>query len=171
MQSQARWKQLIMAAVSTATIAVLSWVAYAAEGAGKPTSSTRLDRGRYVLMVSGCNDCHTAGYTAKDGKVPEKDWLKGDILGWRGPWGTTYAANLRLYMEKLTEDQWVKAAKALRTRPPMPWFNVNAMTDSDLRAVYKYVRSLGAPGAPAPAFLPPEKEPKPPFVQFPAPPK
>jgi hypothetical protein len=53
----------------------------------------------------------------------------------------------------------------------MPWYNVNAMTESDLRAIYKYVRSLGPAGDPAPAYLPPDKEPKPPFVQFPAPPK
>ena len=50
----------------------------------------------------------------------------------------------------------------------MPWFNVNAMTDSDLRAVYKYVRSLGAPGAPAPAFVPPDREPKPPVRAVPS---
>jgi mono/diheme cytochrome c family protein len=130
-----------------------------------------LARGRYLVVTSGCNDCHTAGYAPKDGNVPEKDWLKGDILGWRGPWGTTYPANLRLYMEKMTEDQWAKLGKVFRTRPPMPWFNVNAMTESDLRAIYKYVRSLGPAGDPAPAYLPPDKEPKPPFVQFPAPPK
>ena len=40
-----------------------------------------------------------------------------------------------------------------------------------LRAVYRYVGSLGPAGAPAPAYVPPNQEPKPPFVTFPAPPK
>jgi hypothetical protein len=43
------------------------------------------------------------------------------------------------------------------TRPPMPWFNVRAMTDADLRGLYQYVKSLRAGGAAAPAFLPPDK--------------
>jgi hypothetical protein len=101
--------------------------------------------------------------------VPEKDWLKGDALGWRGPWGTTYASNLRLYMQKVSAAEWVSLARRLRTRPPMPWFNLNAMTDGDLRAIHRYVRSLGVPGDPAPAFVAPDKEPPPPFVQFPTP--
>jgi len=61
--------------------------------------SKSLDRGRYLVKIAGCNDCHTAGYAETAGKVPEKQWLTGDQLGWRGPWGTTYAANLRLYMQ------------------------------------------------------------------------
>jgi hypothetical protein len=65
----------------------------------------------------------------------------------------------------------VKKAKSLATRPPMPWFNVREMSTSDLRAIYRYVRHLGPAGKPAPAHLPPDKTPPPPYVQFPAPPK
>jgi hypothetical protein len=73
-------------------------------------------------------------------------------------------------MQDLTEDQWVKKAKSLSTRPPMPWFNLHAMSTADLRAMYRYIRSLGPAGKPAPAFVPPDQTPPPPFVQFPAPP-
>ncbi len=128
-------------------------------------------RGRYLVQIGGCNDCHTAGYPQAGGKVPEAQWLTGDALGWRGPWGTTYAINLRLYMQDLSEDQWVKKAKTLSTRPPMPWFNLHDMRPSDLRAMYRYIRHLGPAGKPAPAYLPPDKTPPQPFVQFPAPPK
>ena len=76
----------------------------------------QVDRGRYLIRITGCNDCHTAGYAPTGGKVPEAEWLLGDALGWRGPWGTTYPTNLRLYMQDLTEDQWVKKAKTLNTR-------------------------------------------------------
>ena len=131
----------------------------------------QLKRGRYLVMIGGCNDCHTAGYAPSGGNVPEAQWLLGDALGWNGPWGTTYATNLRLYMQDLTEDQWVKSGKNLTARPPMPWFNVRAMTTGDLRALYRYVRQLGPAGKPAPAYVPPDKTPPQPFVRFPAPPK
>jgi len=124
-------------------------------------------RGRYVIEIAGCNDCHTPNFPLKNGEVPESEWLTGDALGWRGPWGTTYASNLRLYMQNLTEEQWIKTAKTLNVRPPMPWFNVRRMSTTDLRAIYRYVRHLGPGGKPAPAYLPPDKTPPQPFVQFP----
>lgn len=92
-----------------------------------------VERGRYLIKIAGCNDCHTADYPLKGGKVPEKEWLTGDALGWRGPWGTTYPTNLRLYMQDLTEEQWLQKAKTLMARPPMPWFNVRDMTTRDQR--------------------------------------
>ena len=127
----------------------------------------QIKRGQYIVEIGGCNDCHTAGYGDAGGKAPESERLKGDTLGYRGPWGTTYPTNLRLSILKMTEDQWVKYGKNLMTRPPMPWFNIRAMTDADLRALYQYVKSLGVSGTPAPAFIPPGKQPKAPYVAWP----
>src|SRR5437867_1905011 len=105
-----------------------------AASAGKSRSKQQLERGRYLVMIGGCNDCHTDGYAPSGGNVPERDWLLGSgPLGFRGPWGTTYAPNLRVTASTMTEVEWVKYAKSLKTRPPMPWFNVNAMTKADLR--------------------------------------
>lgn len=118
-----------------------------------------VDRGRYLIRVAGCNDCHTKAYAMKDGNVPESEWLKGDDFGWRGPWGTTYGSNLRLYVSEMSEQQWVDAARTLRRRPPMPWFNLVAMEDRDLRSIYHFIRSLGDPGMPAPTPLAPAIEP------------
>jgi mono/diheme cytochrome c family protein len=128
-----------------------------------------LARGRYIAQIAGCNDCHTAGYMARAGKVPEKEWLQG--LGWKGDWGTTYAVNLRTYMQSMTEDQWVRTARALKARPPMPWFALNEMHEADLRAFYRFVRYLGPAGGPAPAYVPPGQTPTGPYAQFPAAPK
>lgn len=127
----------------------------------------KLERGRYVLETSGCHDCHTPGYIQNAGKVPEKDLLVGDRLGWQGPWGTTYPSNLRSVIGSMSEDQWVAYAKAMQPRPPMPWFNVRAMTERDLRAIHLYVKSLGPGGEPAPAYVPPGKAPAGPVVRFP----
>jgi len=140
-------------------------------GATEPMlDSSTVDRGRYIAQVSGCNDCHTPGYLLNNGNVPVEQWLIGDSFGWRGPWGTTYPPNLRLFVSNMTEDEWVITAKSLKRRPPMPWFNLNAMSKPDLRALYQFMRSLGDPGQPAPAYLPPDKEPKTPYVLFPSPP-
>jgi mono/diheme cytochrome c family protein len=127
----------------------------------------QVKRGRYLIAIAGCNDCHTPAFAMKNGEVPEAQWLTGDALGWRGPWGTTYATNLRLSMQELSEQQWVAKAKQLTARPPMPWFNVRRMSDADLRALYRYVRHLGPAGAPAPQYVPPDRVPAGPYVQFP----
>jgi mono/diheme cytochrome c family protein len=129
-----------------------------------------VQRGRYLVQIGGCNDCHTPGYPAANGKVDERLWLTGDKLGWRGPWGTTYAPNLRLLVKTVSEDQWPTHARR-ELRPPMPWYNLRDMSERDLRAIYRYMKHLGPAGEPAPAYLPPDQEPKAPFVQFPAPPK
>ncbi len=130
-----------------------------------------VERGRYVVVIGGCNDCHTAGYAEAGGNVPEEEWLKGDILGWRGPWGTTYPPNLRLSLSEMTEDEWLEIARTFETRPPMPWFNIHAMTETDIRSLHRYVTSFEDLGEPAPEYVPPGEEPEGPFVQFPAPPQ
>lgn len=129
-----------------------------------------VEHGRYLSKIAGCNDCHTPGYLMSEGKIPEKLWLTGDSFGWRGPWGTTYATNLRTRIQELTEDQWVSYSRTLKARPPMPWFTLNEMKEQDLRALYQFIRHLGPGGQPAPAFVPPDQEPKPPFALFPPPP-
>lgn len=129
-----------------------------------------IDRGRYIAKIGGCNDCHTAGYLLAEGQVPESEWLLGDTFGWRGPWGTTYGANLRLLIANLGEEQWLTLAKNLRARPPMPWFTLNEFSDDDLRGLYAFIRYLGSGGSPAPAYVPPDREPPPPFATFPPPP-
>jgi mono/diheme cytochrome c family protein len=147
--------------------AVVVVLAIALPAYAQKADDAQVKRGRYLLQIGGCNDCHTPAYPEKGGKVPEAQWLTGNALGWYGPWGTTYPTNLRLYMQDLTEDQWVKKARTLQARPPMPWFNVRAMTTNDLRALYRYLRHLGPAGKPAPAYLPPDKTPPQPYVAFP----
>lgn len=133
----------------------------------RPAATDTVALGRYLVKTTGCNDCHTAGYAPSAGQVPEKDWLQGDVLGHRGPWGTSYASNLRLYFAGLTEAQWLAAARTMKARPPMPWFALRDMSDGDLKAVYQYVKAQGPAGRPAPAALPPGAAPQGPFVQYP----
>ena len=145
--------------------ALLAGAAQAQEKGGK--ASADVNRGRYLVATSGCNDCHTPGYPASGGKVDEKLWMTGEKLGWRGPWGTTYAPNLRLTASRLNETQFITLARSPNLRPPMPWFVLRDMNDRDVRAIYRYLKHAGPAGEPAPAYLPPDKTPNPPFVQFP----
>ncbi len=128
-----------------------------------------IERGRYLVQISGCNDCHTSGYLMAPDKVPESDWLKGDSLGWYGPWGTTYPSNLRLVLPRLSESDWLTLAKNANYRPPMPNQTLQRMTDDDLRAIYQLVKHLGPAGQPAPMALPPGDMPEGPVVMFPMP--
>lgn len=89
---------------------------------GLPASSTkkkslkqsRIDRGRYLTIIAGCNDCHTPKLNAQmepdmsrqfSGRpattmAPAKPVNPGeiaaspDLTAWYGPWGVSYAANL-----------------------------------------------------------------------------
>jgi mono/diheme cytochrome c family protein len=125
-------------------------------------------RGKYLVEIGGCNDCHTSGFAGSGGATPESDWLLGDSLGYRGPWGTTYPPNLRTYVGNLAEDQWVTLSQTLKTRPPMPWWALNAMSPDDLRAVYRYIKSLDPVENVVPAYVPPDQTPATPYVQWPS---
>jgi mono/diheme cytochrome c family protein len=133
--------------------------------AGEAIDLKTLERGRYVVSTSGCNDCHTAGYPESGGKVAQSEWLTGSPVGFNGPWGTTYPANLRLLAQKLGEQEWVANARR-EMRPPMPWFSLRDMKDEDLRAMYHFIRSLGAKGGPAPAYVPPGQKVSTPYFEF-----
>lgn len=150
-----------------AILCVLAWLGQSmgANAADPVPAQPDQGRGRYLARVSGCNDCHTPGYLAASGEVPESEWLTGGTVGFRGPWGTSYPANLRLSVQQLTPRQWLELARK-PMRPPMPWFNLRAMTDADLLALYDYIRSLGPAGEPAPQAAAPGVEVGTPYLDF-----
>jgi mono/diheme cytochrome c family protein len=169
MKAPQAFRSTLMLAATALAAAAFAAAAQQPKPAAKPQNA-QVERGRYLVKVAGCNDCHTAGYAMAGGKVPEAQWLTGDKLGWQGPWGTTYAANLRLYMASLSESGWLQTARNLKSRPPMPWFALHDMTEQDLKAIYHYVQWLGPAGELAPTYVPPGREAKTPVVRFPAPP-
>jgi len=158
------FKQMLVAGLALASVDVMA-------ATDRPAGDAALiTHGRYVTKIAGCNDCHTAGFALSGGRIPEAQWLTGDRLGFAGPWGTTYPSNLRLKVGAMDLATWKIYARSLTTRPPMPYWAVNAMSDHDLEALWTYVQSLGPAGEPAPAALPPGKEPTGPVVRFPPPP-
>ena len=125
------------------------------------------EAGRYIVRTSGCNDCHTPNFMVMGEKVPEQQWLTGNPIGFRGPWGTTYPQNLRRFVQPFTAEQFVEVVRKRRDRPPMPWSQLHAMSDADLKAVYAYLKHLGAThglAQPASDWVPPDREPKSAFI-------
>jgi mono/diheme cytochrome c family protein len=131
-----------------------------------PPAAT-LDRGRHLVLIGHCNNCHTPGYIQAAGKTPEELWLTGSPLGWRSKSGTSYAPNLRLFVQNMSEQDWIKIMRTVEWRPPMPWWSVREHTDDELSAMYEYIRSLRPLGKPAPSFLPPDQVPPRPYHQLP----
>ena len=162
-----------VAGLALATLAACGQAPMAADAtaASPPTPAAADDaallaRGEYITVTSGCNDCHSPGFAESGGQTPKAQWLVGTTVGWSGPWGTTYPANLRQKVQGMDEATWLDYTATLHTRPPMPDFAVRAMSPDDRRALFRFIRSLGAGGEPAPAYLPPGQEPPLPFVHW-----
>jgi hypothetical protein len=146
---------------AAALLAVSTAFAFAAEPA-----TPSAEYGKTVSIIGGCHDCHTADYGEKGGVINPDIALKGNAVGYNGPWGTTYAANLRIVAGKLSEDDWVNFLKTFEARPPMPFYNVHALDDVQMRSLYQYIKSLGPAGDPAPDYVPPGQKPKTPYAVF-----
>ena len=138
----------------------------------------QIERGKYMVTVGGCNDCHTPFKPGPNGPEPDMSrmlsghpdsfpisaptgtaspqWMMAMAAtgtAFSGPWGVSFAANLtpdeNTGLGIWTEDMFVKAMRTGRHMgvsrqilPPMPWNNVGAMTDEDLKALYAYLRSI-----------------------------
>jgi mono/diheme cytochrome c family protein len=90
----------------------------------------------------------------------------GAFTAWSGPWGISYSANLtpdtNTGLGIWTEETFIRTMRtgkhfgvARDILPPMPWQNLAAMTDEDLRAIYAYLRTIPPVNNPVPAPVPP----------------
>lgn len=123
--------------------------------------------GEYLTIVGSCNDCHTQGWVESKGTIPAADRLAGLNVGFRGDWGTSYGKNLRTVVQRQSEDHWVEVLKTSDGgdgKPPMPWWNTRQMNERDLRAMYRYIKSLGPKPNGVPRSLPPGREPTGPYI-------
>ena len=111
----------------------------------------QLDRGKYLVGIAGCNDCHTPGYFL--GKPDAARYLGGSEVGFEIPGlGVFHAPNLTPDTETGLGD-WTPAqiVAALQTglrpdgrelAPIMPWQAFAGMTPSDAMAIAVFLKSL-----------------------------
>jgi mono/diheme cytochrome c family protein len=167
---KAVYRVLGVAGLMAAAAVALSWGRQASARSEGPAPQVMAanpeEAGRYLTVIGGCNDCHTVGWDQAAGDLPDSLRLMGSPVGWVGPWGTTYAPNLRLSVNNMTESQWVEMIGARNALPPMPWPSLHSMNPADLRAVYAYLKALGPAGQPMPPAAPPGTAPTMPYVQF-----
>ena len=143
----------------------------------KAATMTPLQRGEYLAMVGGCNDCHTPGTLY--GSPDFKRQLSGSELGWRGPWGVSYPSNLTPDLETgLGTWTNVEIERALRSGvkkdgtpilPPMPWPNTARLTPDDMSSLIAYLKSLPPVAHKVPANLPPNGMAHGSVIELPAP--
>ena len=157
-----RWT---VAAVAVVAIAYPSMAAAQAQQA-----SDNVERGRYLVRITGCHDCHSPKVK---GMTPDLDralsgrpattqlptetttevHASGDLTAWTGPWGYSVASNLTpepttgigtRYNEAsfIATMRTGKKSNGTPIMPPMPSEVYQNMTDDDLKAIFAYLRTI-----------------------------
>jgi cytochrome c553 len=155
-------RRLLSIAIATAFVSGHPWPV--AAQTPKVVAATPEAAGEYLMILGSCHDCHTPNWTESKGKVSKDSLMTGRALGFKGPWGTVYSKNLRSIAARQSEDHWVHVMKTQDDGDgnlPMPWHNAALMSEDDLRAMWKYVHSLGtATGERIPKNTKPGVDPK-----------
>jgi len=138
--------------------------------ASAQANNTPVERGRYLVRITGCHDCHSPKV---QGMTPNLDLaLSGrpastqlptetktevhaspDLTAWTGPWGYSIAANLTpdaatgigtRYTEAsfITTMRTGKKPNGTPVMPPMPSDVYQNMTDDDLKAIFAYLKTI-----------------------------
>ena len=133
-------------------------------------SNATVERGRYLVRITGCHDCHSPKV---QGMTPNLDLsLSGrpattqlpsetktevhaspDLTAWTGPWGYSVASNLTpdpatgigtRYNEAsfIATMRTGKKPNGTPIMPPMPSEVYQNMTDDDLKAIFAYLRTV-----------------------------
>ena len=116
-----------------------------------PVGEAPVDRGRYLVTLSGCNDCHMPGYFF--GKPDMARFLGGSEVGFEIPGlGVFHGPNLTPDPETglgaWSADEILAAiTKGQRPdgrelAPIMPWHAFATLTPEDARAVVAFLESL-----------------------------
>src|SRR5262245_50445057 len=114
-----RFGILAAAAVCAALVSVSGLEGLAAPKKADSPASKKVERGKYLVSILACGDCHTPKKMGPNGpeedparllmghpegakvqplpKLADTPWMaatNGDMTAWTGPWGVSYAINL-----------------------------------------------------------------------------
>jgi mono/diheme cytochrome c family protein len=112
---------------------------------------SQVERGKYLVTIASCNDCHTPGYFL--GKPDFSRRLAGSDVGFTIPdLGAFVGRNLTPDKETglgdWTDIQIISAITAgirpdgRRLAPIMPWQGLSHLSSDDAQAIVAYLRSL-----------------------------
>ncbi len=133
------------------SVAVSAFACILATGAAQAGST--VERGRYLVAVSGCNDCHTPGGML--GSPDKSRVLAGSDVGFGDPasgvWvGGNLTPDKETGLGKWSRDQIVVALTKGKTPDGrtlseiMPWPAFSHLTSGDAQAIAAYLQSLPA---------------------------
>jgi mono/diheme cytochrome c family protein len=109
------------------------------------------ERGKYLVTITGCNDCHTPGYFL--GKPDFANALSGSEVGFSIP-GVGVFVGRNLTPDKETglgswTDYQIISAFTAGIRPDgrmlapiMPWQELSHLSSDDAHAIVAYLRSI-----------------------------
>jgi cytochrome c553 len=164
------WSWVLAAGVVALLLATASGQAQQ-KPAGAPATGVSAERGKYLVSITGCHDCHSPksqGMTPDPArllsgrpsttKIPSKAdgevHASLDLTAWWGPWGQTIASNLtpdpatgmpaKGYNEKtfVATMRSGKKPNGTAVQPPMPIDVYQNLTDDDLRSIWAYLATL-----------------------------
>ena len=134
-------------------------------------SDAQVERGKYLVGITGCHDCHSPKIPGgmkpvpdlilsgrpQSSKVPTgapgEVHASEDFTAFTGGWGSTVASNLTpdpatgLGM-RYTEAKFIQAMRTgkkpegVAIMPPMPVDVYVNMKDEDLKAIYAYLKTI-----------------------------
>jgi len=155
--------------ISLASVFALS-LAAAPSLYAQTAADSQVERGKYLVGITGCHDCHSPKIT---GMKPDPDRILSgrpqstkvpssalgevhaseDLTAWTGGWGQSVASNLTpdpatgLGM-RYTEAKFVqtmrtgKKPEGVAIMPPMPVDVYVNMKDDDLKAIFAYLKTI-----------------------------
>jgi mono/diheme cytochrome c family protein len=107
-------------------------------------------RGKYLVTIMSCTDCHTPGYFL--GKPDNARFLGGSEVGFKIPPGVFHGPNLTPDKEtglgNWTDDQIITAIRTGKRPdgrelvPVMPYPAFASLSDADVKAIVAFLRTL-----------------------------
>lgn len=135
-----------------------------------------IERGKYLVRIGGCGDCHSSKAFGPEGRkeneevllggyqpgdsfpVPNKKMVQHSVVfnqqntAFAGPWGISYAANItsddsgigawtyEQFELAMREGKYMGLEGSRTLLPPMPWPNYRNMADTDMKAIFAYLK-------------------------------
>jgi cytochrome c553 len=163
-------KKLFACTLAALALSVVMAPAPRLRAQASPAPDGVVERGRYLVGITGCHDCHSpkmAGMKPdperilsgrpQTTKVPSKAegevHASEDLTAWTGGWGQSVASNLtpdpatglgtRYNEAKFIQTMRTgKKPEGVALLPPMPTDVYQNMKDDDLKAIYAYLRTI-----------------------------
>src|SRR5271168_1782177 len=121
------------------------------QGAAHAADATRVPRGKYLVDIMSCTDCHTPGHFF--GKDDASRYLGGSDVGFAVPGlgvfvGPNLTPDAETGLGKWTEAQIVAAITKGETpegrmlAPTMPWRHFASANPADVAAIAAFLKSM-----------------------------